>query len=170
MLKRPMIGVSMDPDGGRATIAMSWQSQTGNIALRIVRHDVDDVIDLEAIGVELRDLALKYNAKVGYDPMTDAELVKYVRKDKAMSIAGGQFANASAQFVNAVTSRRLRWADADEVGDDLTWTSRKNDGSFVGSYHAVRARDDHAITASLAAIRAVWLASGPVTAAAPRIR
>jgi hypothetical protein len=46
------------------------------------------------------------------------------------------------------------------VTDDLTWTSRKQDHE-TGSYQAVRAQDDRSITASLAAIRAVWLASGP---------
>ena len=74
-------------------------------------------------------------------------------------MSGGEFANASSQFANIVTAGKLRWSDADPVTDDLTWTASKPNGE--GAYHAVRASDDRPITASLAAIRAVWLASGP---------
>jgi len=85
-------------------------------------------------------------------------MLKYLRKTKAVS--GREHANASARFVNAVTGGTLHWTDADAVTDDLTWTSRKpHDES--GSFQAVRADDDRPITAALAAIRAVWLASGP---------
>jgi hypothetical protein len=78
-----------------------------------------------------------------------------------VSISGGKFSNASAQFVNAITARKLAWSEADAVSDDLTWTARKIDSQAMGSYQAVRAKDDHPVTAALAAIRAVWLASGP---------
>jgi hypothetical protein len=57
--------------------------------------------------------------------------------------------------------------DADVVGEDLTWTARKENDE-TGSYAAVRANDDRPITAALAAIRAVWLATG-LRPAAPRI-
>ncbi len=103
----------------------------------------------------------KHNARtVGFDPLTDGELVKYVKKPKPEPVAGQKYANASAQFANIVRAERLSYADAAAVTDDLTWTSRKPDGDF-GSFHAVRASDDRPITAALAAIRAVWLASGP---------
>jgi hypothetical protein len=166
---RPSIGVSTDPAGKRASIAMAWQMQDG-IAMSIVHNSSGSPFALLEVGNALRDLQLRYGAQVAYDPLTDAELAKFVRKGKAIPIAGGKFANASAGFVQAVTSGRLRWQDADAVTDDLTWTARQNDGSAAGSYHAVRAQDDRPITAALAAIRAAWLASGPVSPGRPRIR
>ena len=103
---------------------------------------------------------------VGYDPLTDRELAKFFIKSSAIS--GQEFANASSRFALAVQSRRLMWDAADEVTDDLTWTTRKQHEES-GSYQAVRADDSRPITASLAAIRAVYLASGPVVSGGARI-
>ena len=165
---RSSIGVALAPEGNRASVALAWQS--GNrIALRLLEHVADDRIDVAALGELVRTHSMRYGAKVAYDPLTDGELVKYVRKGKAESVTGAKYAAASANFALGVSSRRLAWADADPVTDDLTWTARKPDGT-EGSYHAVRAKDDRPITASLAAIRAVWLASGPSSPGAPRIR
>ncbi len=154
---RPVIAVSMDPKGRRASVALAW-SVDGTVALRLLLNVTGDPIDTDALGREVKALAQKYGAKqVGHDPLSDKELVKYVKTGKPVS--GQEFANASAQFANIVTAGRLRWEDCDAVTDDLTWTASKPNGE--GSYHAVRALDDRPITASLAAIRAVWLASGP---------
>lgn len=95
---------------------------------------------------------------VGYDPLTDAELAKGFKKPQPIS--GGKFANATAQFCNLVTAGKVRWADCDAVTEDLAWTARKVDHESQ-SYEAVRIKDDRPITAVLAAIRAVWLASSP---------
>ena len=95
---------------------------------------------------------------VGFDPLTDVALSKHFRK--SLAISGPKYANATDHFVTIVKANRLRWDDAAQIADDLVWTARKeNDES--GSYQAVRANDDRPITAALAAIRAVWLASGP---------
>ena len=83
------------------------------------------------------------------------------------SITGQEWANASAQFVNLVTSRRLRWQDNGALSDDLAWTSRKAHDE-TGHFTAVRMADTHPIPAALASIRAVWLASGPA-ASSPRV-
>ena len=158
--RRPAVGVSMDPDGRRASVAIAWQVDAG-IAIQLVADEVGAPVDLEAVGQIVRDLSRRHAAPVGYDPMTDGELAKYAAKGKASSIGGAKFANASATFANLVSSGRLRWTpESGGVADDLTWTARKPDGE-PGHYHAVRAKDDRPITASLAAIRAVGLASGP---------
>jgi len=103
---------------------------------------------------------------VAYDPMTDAELAKYFVKPRP--VTGREWANASARFASAVGSMKLRWTDAADITDDLTWTTRKaHDES--GSFAAVRADDDRPITAALAAIRAVWLASGPPAGGIARV-
>jgi phage terminase large subunit-like protein len=157
----PALTVSMDPHGRRASVALAWQQPDGTIALRLLYNVTGNPIDTDALGTDIRDTARKLGVKrVGFDPLTDKELVKYITKPKPEPISGQTFANASAQFVNIVNADKLRWTDADAVTDDLTWTSRKPDAE-TGSYQAVRAQDDRPITASLAAIRAVWLASGP---------
>jgi hypothetical protein len=73
-------------------------------------------------------------------------------------VTASKFANATSTFVNRVDSQRLRHAESDQVADDLTWTARK-EHEATGKFIAVRANDDRPITAALAAIRAVWLAS-----------
>jgi len=88
--------------------------------------------------------------------MTDAALGSHFRKVEA--IAGPKYANASSRFVAAIEARTLHWADCDAVTEDLTWTARKTH-SEKGSFEAVRGDDARPITAALAAIRAVWLAS-----------
>ncbi len=163
---RPVLGVSLDPDGRRATIAMSWRRPDDRIALTILANIVGDPVDTDAIGAMLKSLSDKHAAQVAFDPLTDAELVKYVKKGRPQSVSGQKYAAASAQFALMVASQRIVWDNADAVTADLTWTARKADGSD-GSFHAVRAKDDHAIPASLASIRAVWLSSGPVV---PRAR
>jgi hypothetical protein len=162
---RPVLAVSMDPKGQRAAVAMAWREGDG-VALKLLMNVTGNPVDTDALGTEVKALASRIGAKlVGFDPLTDAELVKYLKKTEP--IAGQKYANASAQFVNLVSAGRLRWAEAGPITDDLTWTSRKPNGE-AGSYHAVRALDDRPIPASLAAIRAVWLASGP-TPASPRV-
>lgn len=159
--QKPYLAVSMDPRGRRVSAALAWQDGE-DVRLTLVMNVVGDPVDTDAIGHEVKRLAQLHKVRgIGYDPLTDAELVKYVKLPKPEPISGQKFANASAQFRNGVDAVRIRWHDADPVTDDLTWTSMKPNGE--GAYHAVRALDDRPITASLAAIRAVWLASGPPT-------
>jgi hypothetical protein len=157
----------MDPKGRRAAAAIAWQTTTGDVGLRLLFDVTGDPIDVGLLGADLRQVARKSGVtKVGFDPLTDAELAKFF--PKPISIAGQQWANASAQFVNLAKAGKLLWDDAAQVTDDLNWTSRKAHESS-GSYQAVRANDDRPIPAALASIRAVWLASGPRTGSHPRI-
>jgi len=163
--RRPFMGIAMDPSGTRASAAIAWQLPTEppSVAVRLVFDVTGSPIDTAALGRDMRDRALRMGVtSVGFDPLTDAELAKFFRKSEPIS--GGKYANATARFVAAVNGRRLTWDDARQVTDDLVWTARKpHDES--GSFQAVRAKDDRPITAALAAIRAVWLASGPKPAA-----
>jgi phage terminase large subunit-like protein len=153
------LGVSMSPDGRRASVAAAWMRPDDSVGLRLLFNVPGNPIDTDALGKDLQNLASKLGIRrVGFDPLTDKELAKFFKKPEA--IAGQTFANASATFANRVKAGKVRWADADAVTDDLTWTSRKQDRE-TGTYQAVRSQDDRSITASLAAIRAVWLASGP---------
>ena len=157
--RRATMAVSMSPDGKRASCAVAWLRSDLTVGLRLLYNVPGNPIDTALLGKDLQRTAAKLGIRqVGFDPQTDRELVKWFTKP--ISIHGQLFANASAQFVNLVNADHVRWKDADAVTDDLTWTSRKLDAE-TGSYQAVRASDDRSITASLAAIRAVWLASGP---------
>ena len=170
MPRRVSMAVSMDPQGSRASAAVAWQEPEGVIALRLLYDVTGDPIDSARLGMDMKTRATKIGATdVGFDPMTDAELAKFFPKTQAIS--GQKWTNASAQFVNLVKAGRIRWDAADAVADDLMWTSRKlheASETQAGTFEAVRSKDDRPITAALAAIRAIWLASGPKTAK-PRI-
>lgn len=155
---RPSMAVSMDPDGERASAVIAWQAGD-DIAMRVIFDVTGHPIDVDALGADLKKAAARLGVReVAYDPLTDGELAKYFRKTRKVS--GSEYANASARFVTIVNAGRLHWADASAVSDDLTFTAKKpHDES--GSFQAVRAKDDRPITAALAAIRAVYLASGP---------
>lgn len=156
---RPALGIAMDPEGKRASAVLAWRQRDDTIALRLVAQTEGDPFSVDAFGDLVREAA-KGCVGVVFDPLTDGALAKFVKKPKPEPVSGQKFSNASAQFANLVNAGLVRWKDADAVTDDLGWTARKDDDD-TGSYQAVRADDDHPITASLAAIRAVWLASGP---------
>ena len=157
---RVYMGVAMDPSGTRASAALAWQQPNGVVALRLVYDVTGSPIDTSRLGADINDSARHHRVRsVGVDPLTDGELAKFVRKTESIA-SGNRFSNASATFVNLVTSGRLAWMDCDAVTEDLTWTARKSNDER-GSFQAVRANDDRPVTAALAAIRAVELASGP---------
>ncbi len=160
--KRVYLAVSMDPNGKRASVAAAWKQPDGSVALRLLYDVLGDPIDTDALGKDLKQTAQQLGAKeVAFDPMTDRELVKFVPKSTAIS--GAAFANASARFDLIIKAKKLRWQDAEGVTNDLVWTARKEHEESQ-SFIAVRANDDRPITAALAAIRAVYLASGPPVA------
>jgi hypothetical protein len=162
---RPALGVSMDPYGTRASAAIAWPLGDERYALRLLYDVTGHPIDPDRLGADLRATARELRVgRVGFDPLTDVALAKFFRRGEP--IAGAKYANASARFVTAIESEKLAWHDAEAVGTDLGWTARKpHDES--GSFQAVRADDDRPITAALASIRAVWLASQPRPAALP---
>ncbi len=163
--RRPYLGVSMAPDGSRASAVAAWLLSSGTIEVQAIAEVTGDPIDLDRLGTELREATRSMGVVgVGFDTLTDAELVKYFRVSEA--VIGKKFANASAQFVNLVRSGRIRWSGADAVTQDLMWTARK---AHEESFEAVRAKDERPITAALATIRAVWLASNPTPTGIARI-
>lgn len=156
---RPFMAVSMDPAGKRASAAIAWNRPDELIGLRLLFDVTGDPINIERLGPDMDKMAKSRGVTmVAFDPLTDAVLAKYFRQTKKM--AGAEYANASAQFVIEVDAKRIQWDHAAAVGDDLTWTARKQHDDS-GSFQAVRADDNRPITAALAAIRAVGLASAP---------
>lgn len=156
--QRQHVAVSMDPDGARASAAVAWLGRDGICYLTMLADVHGDPVDTSTIGRDWREASIARRVpRVGFDPLTDGELAKFFPTPK--SISGQEFTNATANFVRLVQSGQLRWMDADAVGDDLRWTSRKENDE-TGSFQAVRANDDRPIPAALSAIRAVWLATG----------
>jgi phage terminase large subunit-like protein len=167
----PSLGVSMDPNSRRASAVLAWQQSDGTIAVRVAFDVVGSPIDTDRLGTELGQFALKVGIRrIGFDDWTDQELSRYVvATSKTLGkvtkpINGREFANASENFVRAASSGRIRWDEGEAIEGDLAWTARREHES--GAWIAVPAKDDRPITAALAAIRAVWLASGPRPAAA----
>lgn len=157
---RPWMAVSVDPSGVRASAAIAWRQSDGSIGLKVIADVHGNPINVDKLGPELVQRSMRMGVQaVGFDPWTDAELAKHFRNAK--SVNGRDFANSSASFVSVAEGQRLRWDDAEAVGADLPWTARKHHDS--GAWLAVKAKDDKPITAILAAIRAVGLASGPIT-------
>lgn len=163
---RPVMAVSMDPGGRRASAAIAWRQPDETIALELLYDVPGHPIDADKLGKDLKADARRLGVGlVGFDPLSDAQLARFFLRKAPIS--GNQFANASARFVSLVEAGQLKWNDAVAVGTDLTWTTRKAHEE-TGSFQAVRADDGRPITASLAAIRAVWLASEPVKVGTPR--
>jgi hypothetical protein len=162
--KRPYMAVSLDPAGKRASVALAWRQEDGSVALRMLLEATGNPIDTDKLGPDIKAMAREHGVLTsGFDPMTDAAFMRYLTRSKP--IAGQQFANATARFVAAVEGGTVRWQDCATVTDDLTWTSRKEHDD-KGAFEAVRGNETRPITASLAAIRAVWLASQPKAVAA----
>lgn len=163
--QRPVMGVSLDPGGKRASAAIAWMRSDGSIGLRVEADVTGDPIKVDEVGPMLAKRAIKLGAtSVSYDDWTDKDLARHFKNAKPCN--GRDFAAASESFVRLVEAGRLRWDLADEVTTDLAWTARKPHES--GAWQAVRAQHDRSITAVLAAIRAAWLASAP-RVPAPRI-
>lgn len=161
---RAFMGIALDPAGTRASAAIAWQTDEG-IALRLLFDVTGNPIDTDRLGRDMKAKAREVGVmRVGFDPLTDALLAKHFPRTEPIS--GQKWANASARFVETVESHTLRWADCAAVGSDLTWTARK-DHDESGSFQAVRGDDSRPITAVLASIRAVWLASAPRPVSTP---
>jgi hypothetical protein len=152
------MAINMDPSGKRASAVLAWQQADGRIALVELSEATGDPIDVDALGKDLRQLAAKHKVRnTAFASWTDADLARHLLNAKALD--GKEFANASETFVRVVTSGRLIWDSATHITDDLTWTARKPHES--GAWMAVKASEERSITASLAAIRAVYLAAAP---------
>lgn len=155
---RPFMAVEMDVSGTRASAAIAWRQTDGTVALQIVREAIGQPIATDDLGTELRQMALRFGAPaVAYSAPNATELSRYFKNAKALD--GKEFCSATENFVRLVNASTLRWDEGDYITDDLTWTARKTLES--GAYMAVKAKEDRPITSVLAAIRAVWLASGP---------
>ena len=160
--ERPAIAFNMDPSGRRASVVRAWLQTDGRVAVEelIEARGETAPIDTERLGKAILALVRSNRASnVGFASWTDKDIARYVPRSKAVDEK--EYAAASEMFARYVSSRRVVWDNAMHVGDDLRATIRR--GHHSGAWQAVPATPEHSITAVLAAIRAVWLASAPKT-------
>jgi hypothetical protein len=163
---RAAMGLSMDISGERASAVIAWVDRDEHVTLDV--HDTQgSPIDVTVLGPDIAKLGVSNRViDTAYDPYTDVDLARYLRKAKAIN--GRDYGNASEKFVRLVTERKLRIHDPKGVlTEDLRWTTRRSGPN--SSYMAIRASDEHSNTAVLAAIRAAWLATNPTGAQPARI-
>lgn len=156
--RQPCMGISVDPSGTRASAVIAWQGDAGIVELQVLAHVSGSPIDLDNFGKALDEKAREAKVTdVAFDPWTDQGLGRHLLNAKPLQ--GAEWANASERFVRAVEGGWLRHSSSEQISDDLAFTVRKSrdDGTFV----AVKAIEERPITAALAAVRAVWLASNP---------
>jgi hypothetical protein len=156
--RNPVMGVSVHPNGRRASAVSAWAQGDGSIALRVEADVRGEPIDLTRLAADLLKRADALGIQtVGYDSWTDQHLARHFAGAEA--IIGPTFANASERFVRAIETGALHWETADAISEQLPYVSRK---STTGTAWAAEPTDKaRPVTAVLAAIRAVWLASNP---------
>lgn len=153
--KSPFMGIAVD--GQRASAALAWIQTDGTVALTLAADVSGEPLDVDELGRRLLEIQVKAGVQaVGFAPATDRDLARHLRNGHA--IAGQEWSSASDRFARTVDGGRLRHEGAEAVGADLPFTARKIAGA---SWSAVKAKPDRPITAALAAIRAVWLATNP---------
>ena len=123
--RRPALGVSLDPNGQRASAVLSWQQDDGRVAVRLDRRR-DRRPDRRAAfrgRPEATGAGLQGVATSRYDGATDAELAKYFKKPEA--ITGRSSPTRRPMFVNLVEGATLVWDGDDVIESDIEWTGRK---------------------------------------------
>lgn len=163
---KPAMAFNMDPSGHRASVVRAWVQTDGRVAIDelIEARGESAPIDTERLGKDILSLARGAGVRqVGFASWTDKDIARYVPRSKALDEK--EFAAASETFARYVSAGRIVWDNAAHVTADLPSTVRRAHNS--GAWQAVPATPERSITAVLAAIRAVWLASAPRTV--PRI-
>lgn len=162
---RPVMGISMDPDGTRASAVIAWRQSDTSIGMRLVADVTGNPIDTDRFGPDLVKLARTLGAFIVVHDPYDEQLSRHFRK--ARPVNGREFAGACGAFVRAIEGGRLHHRESEAIGDDLGWTQKRPVGP--GAWMAIKRNDEHPITAALAAIRAVGAVSGPVQSGIARI-
>lgn len=156
---RPNLGVKMDIGGERASAVLAWQEPDGRTGLEVIADVEGHPIDTDRLGPDLQKIANEKSvAFTGYDPYTDMDLARHLKRAKPLT--GRDYASASEKFVRLVAGRQFLVHDEGAIlADDLAATIRRTANG--GTYMAIKASPETTNTAAEAAIRAVWLASAP---------
>ena len=156
---RPTLGIKMDIGGERASAVLAWQESDERIGLHVVADVEGHPIDTDRLGPDLQRMAIRNRvSSVVYDPYTDADVARHLRRAKPLT--GRDYASASEKFTRLVAGRKLLVQDdAGILASYLSATVPRSTSG--GSYIAVKASPEVTNTAAEAAIRAAWLGSAP---------
>lgn len=154
---RPVMGIAQDPQGRRASAVIAWVTD-GMVNVHVLADYDGYPVDLKAfadlVTTEMRKLGCR---SVAYDAWTDRDLARYFKDPKPMQAA--EWEGGCLRFAREVESGSLRYSDPDGVlTGDMAHTVRHD---TPHAWIAKPASHERATTASLAAIRAVWLATNP---------
>ncbi len=159
--RRPTLGVKVDASGERASAVVAWPID-GGVALQVVADVFGDPVNIAAFGPDLAKLATSLGVfKVVFDPYTDADLARYLRR--ASPLIGREYASASEKFVHLTLTKQLSVRDPDGIlKRDLGNTVRAQGAiNAQHGYLAVKSSPEVTNTTVEAAIRAAWTASAP---------
>ena len=161
----PCMGLAVDPEVRRASAVVAWVHEGQFYVRSFAEAGPASAIDLDAFAKDLDKLARKHRIRsIGFDPWYDRDLARHFKTAK--KIAGADYAAACTRFAQAVESGQLHHDDESTISADLAYTVRRE---TANAWVAVRADEERPTTASLAAIRAVWLASAPRPTGGARI-
>ena len=156
---RPSLGISLDPLSRAASAMMAWPMTDGRIALVELFAAVGDPIDIDACAEEIKALAVEHRVRArGYSGATDLALARLIPHAKALD--GRAMAAASEAFAQRVAAGRLVHDGTVNLDAQLPWAERRTLNA-AGGWVVAQSSADQPIPAVLAAVRAVWLASGP---------
>jgi hypothetical protein len=161
--RRPVLGIAQDPRGRRISAALAWPTEDGVEGYVIA--DVDGYpVDFEAAAKEIEPHTRRLGVRsIAFSPWTDRDLARNFKNAKPMQSADWEA--ACDRFVRTVDAGQLRYVDTDgRLTLDMGRTVRKE---TAHGWIAVPSTDEQPTTASLAFIRAVWLATMP-SPAGPR--
>lgn len=165
--KRPVMGIKMDINGERVSAVLAWPEADDRIGLDVVLDVTGHEMRTEEVVANLREIVLRKHVKLTvYDPFTDADLARNLRRTKPLT--GRDYGSATKKFVTLTHGHQLRVHDENGIlaSDLIVTVPRKMSG---GAYIAVKAAPEVTNTAAEAAIRAVWYASEPQATGKARI-
>lgn len=162
---RPVMGIAQDPSGRRASAVIAWVSDDDIVNVHVLADFDGYPVDLKRAAEEVTQQMRKLGCRhIAYDAWTDRDWARYFKDPEPMQAAAWEA--GCARFARQVESGKLRYSDPDNVlTADMAYTVRRD---TPHGWIAVRSSDERATTASLAAIRAVWLATNP-TPQPPRV-
>jgi hypothetical protein len=154
---RPALGIAADPAGRQASAVLAW-TVDGIVYIHVLTDVTGYPVDLEQAAEATMTTMRRWGVRqVAFDAWTDRDLARYFKDPHPMQ--GADWEAACERFSRSVEAGLLRYQDDDgALSRDMAHTVRKD---TAHGWVAIPSTGEHPVTASLAAIRAVWLATNP---------
>jgi hypothetical protein len=158
-VKQPAMGIAVDAETRRASAAVAWMANGACYVWHFAEAGPAEPIEVDAFAADLQPLVAQHRIRedqIGFDPYWDRALARHF--PKAKSITGTEWMAACKNFAALLDGGQLHHDDAGVLTADLAYTVRRETSN---GWFAVPASAERPTTASLAMIRAVWLATNP---------